>query len=40
MPNMDGLAYLLMQILTVVLLVGSLGLSFFVGWVWRKDRGY
>ncbi|SDB82680.1 hypothetical protein [Shouchella lonarensis] len=40
MGNMDSLAYLIMQVLTVVLLVGTLGLSFFVGKVWKKTNGY
>lgn len=38
--TMDGLAYTVMQILTVILLVGTLGLSFFVGMVWKKNNGY
>ncbi|WP_413379660.1 hypothetical protein [Alkalihalobacillus sp. 1P02AB] len=40
MENWDSFAYLIMQILAVVLLVGTLGLSFFVGKVWRKTNGY
>ena len=38
--TMDGLAYTVMQIFTVILLVGTLGLSFFVGKVWKKNNGY
>ncbi|MDQ0207903.1 hypothetical protein [Alkalicoccobacillus murimartini] len=38
--NMDGFAYLVMQIFTIILLVGTLGLSFFVGMVWKKNNGY
>ncbi|WP_273716995.1 hypothetical protein [Alkalihalobacillus pseudalcaliphilus] len=40
METWDNFAYLIMQILAVVLLVGTLGLSFFVGKVWRKTNGY
>ncbi|MEK4565670.1 hypothetical protein MKX54_13460 [Alkalihalobacillus sp. FSL R5-0424] len=38
--TMDGLAYTVMQVFTVILLVGTLGLSFFVGKVWKKNNGY
>lgn len=38
--KMDNFAYLVMQILTVVLLVGTLGLSFFVGKIMKKNSGY
>ncbi len=38
--TMDGLAYLVMQIFTVILLVGTLGVSFFVGKIWKKTNGY
>ncbi len=40
METMDSFAYLIMKILTVVLLVGTLGLSFFVGKVYKKTSGY
>ncbi|ALA54550.1 hypothetical protein CAY60_010655 [Shouchella clausii] len=40
METMDSFAYLIMKILTVVLLVGTLGLSFFVGKVYKKTNGY
>ncbi|MED1561242.1 hypothetical protein AJ85_02905 [Alkalihalobacillus alcalophilus ATCC 27647 = CGMCC 1.3604] len=40
METWDSFAYTIMQILAVVLLVGTLGLSFFVGKVWRKTNGY
>jgi len=36
----NDLAYLIMQIFTVILLVGTLGLSFFVGKVLKKQNGY
>ncbi|MET3506815.1 hypothetical protein ABMB67_002908 [Halalkalibacter oceani] len=38
--NTDTFAHTVMQILTVVLLVGTLGLSFFVGKIWKKNNGY
>ncbi len=38
--TMDNFAYTVMQILTVVLLVGTLGLSFFVGKIMKKNAGY
>ncbi|MBM7840382.1 hypothetical protein JOC54_003663 [Alkalihalobacillus xiaoxiensis] len=38
--TMDGFAHLVMQIFTVVLLVGTLGFSFFVGKVLKKQNGY
>ena len=34
--TMDGLAYTVMQVFTVILLVGTLGLSFFVGKVEKE----
>ncbi len=37
---MDNFAYLVMQIFTVILLVGSLGLSFFIGKIMKKNNGY
>lgn len=37
---MDNFAYTVMQILTVVILVGTLGLSFFVGKVMKRNAGY
>ncbi|WP_281176600.1 hypothetical protein [Shouchella shacheensis] len=40
MDTMDNFAYLVMQIFTVVLLVGTLGLSFWIGKVWKKTNGY
>ena len=40
METMDNFAYTVMQVLTVVLLVGTLGLSFLVGKVWKKNNGY
>ncbi|WP_257006852.1 hypothetical protein [Shouchella clausii] len=40
METMDSFAYLIMKILTVILLVGTLGLSFFVGKVYKKTNGY
>ncbi|SDI54655.1 hypothetical protein SAMN04488123_10375 [Natribacillus halophilus] len=33
---MDGLAYLIMQIFTVLLVVGTVGGFIFVGKTWRK----
>ncbi len=38
--DMDGFAYAVMQILTVVILVGTLGLSFFVGKIMKRNAGY
>ncbi|WP_285803886.1 hypothetical protein [Alkalicoccobacillus plakortidis] len=38
--TMDGLAYLVMQVFTIILLVGTLGLSFFVGKIMKKNSGY
>ncbi|TWI53310.1 hypothetical protein [Halalkalibacter nanhaiisediminis] len=40
METMDGFAHAVMQILAIVLVVGSLGLSFLVGFVWKKNNGY
>ncbi|BAB06590.1 hypothetical protein P4637_10215 [Halalkalibacterium halodurans] len=40
MDTMDGFAYGVMQVLTVVLLVGTIGLSLFVGKIWKKNNGY
>ncbi|WP_268753418.1 hypothetical protein [Alkalihalobacillus trypoxylicola] len=40
MENWDGFARLVMQIFTVVLLVGTVGLSFFVGKIMRRNSGY
>lgn len=40
MGSMDSLALIIMKVLTVILLVGSLGISFFVGAVWKKNNGY
>lgn len=37
METMDSFAYLIMKILTVVLLVGTLGLSFLLGKCTRKQ---
>lgn len=37
---MDNFAYTVMQIMTVVILVGTLGLSFLVGKVLKKNGGY
>ncbi len=37
---MDGLAYLVMQILTVVYAVGTIALALLVGKVWKKRNGY
>ncbi len=38
--NGDSLAHLIMQILTVVIFAGTIGVSLLVGAIWRKDRGY
>jgi hypothetical protein len=37
---MDNFAYTVMQVLSVVLLVGTLGISFFVGKIMKKNSGY
>jgi len=36
----NGLAHLIMQIFTVIVFVGTIGVSLFIGKLWRKDRGY
>lgn len=36
----DSFVHLIMQILTIVVLVGSLGVSFLIGAIWRKTKGY
>lgn len=38
--KMDNFAHTVMQVLTVVILVGTLGLSFFVGTVMKRNAGY
>ncbi|SDI00389.1 hypothetical protein SAMN05192534_1186 [Alteribacillus persepolensis] len=37
---MDGLAYLSMQILTVLYAVGTIVFSVIIGKIWRKQKGY
>ncbi|PSL50925.1 hypothetical protein B0H94_102202 [Salsuginibacillus halophilus] len=37
---MDGMVYVVMQILTIVFAVGTIGFSLFVGKIWRKQKGY
>ncbi len=37
---MDGFVHFLMQLLTVVAVVGTLGVSFLVGAIWKKQKGY
>lgn len=36
----DNFVHLIMQILTIVVIVGTLGVSFLVGAIWRKQKGY
>lgn len=38
--KMDGFVHLLMQILTIVVFAGTLGVSFLIGAIWRKQKGY
>mgnify|MGYP007024762496 FL=1 len=37
---LDGFIHVLMQILTIVWAVGTIGIAVFVGKVWRKQKGY
>lgn len=37
---MDGFINSLMQILTIVVFLGTLGMSFLIGAIWRKQKGY
>ena len=36
----DGFVHFLMQLLTVVVVVGTFGVSFLVGAIWKKQKGY
>ncbi|SFE73201.1 hypothetical protein SAMN05192532_103278 [Alteribacillus iranensis] len=37
---MDGFVTVVMQISTIVFALGTVGISFWVGKVWQKDKGY
>lgn len=36
----DGFVHLIMRILTIVVFVGTLGVCFMIGAIWRKQKGY
>ncbi|WP_017726923.1 hypothetical protein [Halalkalibacterium ligniniphilum] len=40
METMDTFAHGVMQVLTVILFVGTIGFSLLVGRYWKKTNGY
>ncbi len=38
--TVDGFVHGAMQILTVVAVVGTIGISLLVGAIWKKQKGY
>lgn len=36
----NNFVHLIMQILTIVVFAGTFGVSFLIGAIWRKQKGY